>query len=159
MDFEHDAHKEIYEKVGGYLKESFGDKGFIAPPDAPLYIGGEGSAMIQVVVYPWGSDDAIVNVRSWCVMDMGEMPPECMKFLLSESFTFRFGAFSLDPEGDIVFEHTIPGRNLDRAELDASVNAVRSTANEYDDRIIREWGGVTAREKAMNAAREAGITS
>jgi hypothetical protein len=157
MDFEHDAHKDAYEKVGKYLKESFGSEGFHAVEDAPLYIGGEGSAMIQVVVYPWGSDDATVSVRSWCVMDMGEMPPECMKFLLTESFTFRFGSFSVDPDGDIVFEHTIPARSLDRGELEASVNAVRSTANEYDDRIIREWGGVTAREKAMTAAKEAGI--
>lgn len=158
MDFEHDAHKEVYEKVGKYLKESYGSEGFITVEDAPLYIGGEGSAMIQVVVYPWGSGDAVVGVRSWCVMDMGEMPPECMKFLLNENFTFRFGAFGIDPEGDICFEHTLPGRNLDREELDASVNAVRSTANEYDDRIISEWGGVTAREKAMTAAREAGVS-
>jgi hypothetical protein len=157
MDFEHKAHEEAYKKIGEYLKESFGTDGFTAVETGPVYMGAEGSAMINVVVYPWGTDDAIVNIRSWVVMDMGEITPECMKFLLTENYTFRFGAFGIDPEGDIAFEHTVPAGKLDREELEASVKAVRATANEYDDRIVSEWGGVTAREKALSAAKEAGL--
>ena len=158
MNFEHDAHEEAYKKVGKYLEETFGTN-FTAVPDAPVYVGVQGSCMVHVVVYPWGTDDAVVNVRAWLVMEMGEIPADCLKFLLEENWKFRFGAFSIDSDGDIVFEHTIVAGKLDRVELEASVKAVLSTADDYDNRIVSEWGGVTAREKALNAAKEAGLVS
>lgn len=156
MEFEHKAHRQAYEKVGKLLKDSFGE-GFAAVPDVPVYVGLQGSCMVNVIVYPWGSDDAAVNVRSWCVTDLSELSADLMSFLLTENWKFMFGAFSVDPDGDIAFEHTIPAGNLDREELEASVRAVLATADEYDDRIVREWGGATARDKALNAAREAGL--
>jgi len=158
VNFEHEAHEKAYEKVGKHLQETFG-VGFVAIPDAPVYVGTQGSCMVQVWVFPWGPDDAVVNVRSWVVMDMGEIPADCLKFLLEQNYQFRFGAFSLDADGAVVFEHTIPAGKLDREELQASVSAVLATADEYDNRIVSEWGGVTAREKAMSAAKEAGLVS
>jgi hypothetical protein len=157
VEFANDAHKQAFEKVGQYLKDSFGSEGFKPHPTGPGYVGVTGSALVEVGVLPWGDDDAVVNVRSCCVMDMGEVPAECLKFLLEENYKFRFGAFSLDSDGDITFEHTIAAGKLDTEELAASVTAVQGTADQYDDRIIENWGGVTAREKFLQAAKEAGL--
>lgn len=154
--FKHKAHKKAYENVGKLLKQSFG-RGFAPHPEKPVYVGTQGSCLVQVVVHPWGSDDAVVSVGSCCVMDIGELPYELLKFLLEENYKFRFGAFSIDGDGDIVFEHTIAAAKLDAEEMEASVRAILSTADEYDDRIVREYGGVTGKEKLMRQAREAGI--
>jgi hypothetical protein len=157
-EFEHDAHKQAYEKVGGYLKDSFGSQGFTANPAVPVYVGVTGSALVEVGVLPWGSDDAVVVVRSCCVMGMDEVPAECMKFLLESNYNFRFGAFGLDGESDVVFEHTLAAGKLDKEELEASVVAVQGTADRFDDEIVKNWGGMTGREKFLQAAKEAGLT-
>jgi hypothetical protein len=156
--FKNNAQKKAFENVGKYLEQSFG-KGLVRRPDAPCYVGTQGSCLVEVWVYARGSNGAVVNVRSCCVMDMGEIPADCLKFLLEENFKFTFGAFSLDRDGDINFEHTLLATKLDREELEASVKAVLTTADEYDDRIIRDWGGVTAREKLLRQAREAGLVA
>ena len=156
--FKNDTQKKAFETVGKYLEQTFG-KGFVRRPDVPSYVGTQGSCLVEVWVYARGSNEAVVNVRSCCVLDIGEIPPDCLKFLLEENFKFVFGAFSLDSDGDINFEHTLLAGKLDREELEASVKAVLTTADEYDDRIVREWGGVTGREKLLRRAREQGLVA
>jgi hypothetical protein len=53
----------------------------------------------------------------------------------------RFGAFGIDSEGDIFFEHTIIGTKCSIDELRASVVAVINAADEYDDKIMAQYGG------------------
>lgn len=150
--FESKAHQKAFEKVGKYLKRSFGGT-FVPRPDVPSYVGTGGSALVEVWVYPW-ADDAVVNVRSCCVMDMGQIPQDCLRYLLDQNFGFVFGAFSLDKDGDINFEHTLLASKLDPKELEASVKAVQVTADKYDDEITKRWGGVTGREKVLQIARQ-----
>jgi hypothetical protein len=56
----------------------------------------------------------------------------------------RFGAFGVDKDGDIIFEHTIVGSTIDKEELKSSVKAVLSVADHYDDDIVSRWGGKRA---------------
>ncbi len=146
--FQNKAQERVYGKVKDYLRSSFGEK-FKPLPNNPVFAGVEGSAMITVQVLSWSSDDAVVNVRSCCVMSV-ELTKELLEFLLRENFTFRFGAFSIDKDGDINFEHTIVGTTLDKKELESSVKAVAATADVYDDRIVREHGGMTGLQKATH---------
>jgi hypothetical protein len=146
MNFQHQAHEEIYKKVGAYLKEVFGEM-VHTRADHPSYVVPMGSTFANVNVYPWGETDATVNVRAWVVMG-AEMTPELMHYLLRQNDDFRFGGFGLDKENDIFFEHTIVGSTLDKEELKASVLAVVGTADRYDDEIQRKWGGRKAMDKS-----------
>lgn len=148
--FKTKTQRKVYEKVGRYLKEALGET-FDPVAGTPAYRGLSGSAIVAAIVYPWGDDDAVVNVRSCCVMDLDELPPDLLEYLLRENFKFRFGGFSIDNDGDINFEHTIVGSTLDKNELVASIRAVSVTADKYDDEIVRRWGGMTGLQKNIGA--------
>jgi hypothetical protein len=106
-----------------------------------------GSAVVQVYVMQWGDKDAAINVRSYVVTG-AERRPEMLEFLLRQNYDMRFGAFSLDHDGDVVFEHTIVGSSCDKAELKASVMAVLTTADKYDEQIVSRWGGKRAMDRS-----------
>jgi len=107
-----------------------------------------GSAIVNVVVYPWGDDDAVVNVRSCCVRHI-ELLPDLLECLLRKTFKLTFGAFTIGNDGDINVEHNIVGSTLDKDELAASVRAVSFTAYRYDNEIVRRWDGMTALQEAI----------
>jgi hypothetical protein len=70
-----------------------------------------------------------------------DVVPELMEFLLHENDKMRFGAFGLDSDNDVFFEHTIVGGACDKEELRASVTAVAVTADRYDDQLVARFGG------------------
>ncbi len=53
----------------------------------------------------------------------------------------QFGGFSLDADGNILFEHSIVGSTCDLNGLEESVLAVLKVADDYDDKIVPRWGG------------------
>jgi hypothetical protein len=142
MDFETQAQRECFDRVAPWVKELFGGS-VLRKPDRPVLGVMHGSAFAQVGVFPWGKDDAIITTRSYVVTG-AELTPELMRFLLHENAGMRFGAFGVDDEGDIIFEHSIVGKECDRGELESSVIAVAQTADEYDDQIVERWGGTRA---------------
>lgn len=146
MEFATEAQKACYEKVAAYLKEIFGEMA-IARDDRPAFavstIAMGGSAIAQIAVLPWGDDDATITVRAYVVTDVA-LTPELMEYLLKLNNEKRFGAFGVDEENDIFFEHTIVGSTCDKEELKASIAAVLFTADEYDDQIRSRWGGMRA---------------
>lgn len=145
VQFQSEAQKAVYEKVGQYMKDLFGELAR-ARDDLPGYYLTMGSAVVQAFVLTWGDKDAVVNVRSYVVMG-AERTPEMLEFLLRQNYDMRFGGFSLDKDGDVVFEHTIVGSACDKDELKASVMGVLSTADEYDDQIVSRWGGKRALDR------------
>lgn len=145
MEFQTDAHKEVYEKINPWIKELFG--AFVFPrEDAPIFSVMVGSALAQVGVSAWGQDDATITTRAYVVTGC-ELTQELMLFMLKENDKMRFGAFGVDQENDIFFEHTIVGSTSDKEEIKASVMAVILTADEYDDKIIAQWGGQRALDR------------
>jgi len=147
MEFETEAQRECYEKVAPWVKELFGGS-VLRKPDRPVLGVMHGSAFAQVGVFPWGEHDAIITTRSYVVTGV-RLKPELMEFLLQENAGMRFGAFALDDEGDIIFEHSIVGSHCDQRQLESSVIAVARTADEYDDQIVSRWGG----ERALDQIR------
>jgi hypothetical protein len=138
------AQRSCYEKVAKWLQEIFGEMGF-PDPESPRFLIPGGSAVTNVFVGPWGDDDATVCVRAYVVMG-AELTSDLMYFLLNENADMLFGAFGLDKDGDIFFDHTIVGGHLDKETLKASVKAVMQIADEYDDQIVARWGGKRARD-------------
>lgn len=142
MEFKNDAQKETYEKVAKWLTEIFGE--FVHPKDdSPLFRIAMGSALARVYVRPWGDDEAYIFTRATVVRDV-ELTPELMKYLLEKNNSVVFGAFCLDEDGDINFDHTIYGPTCDKEELRTSVKAVLFTADKLDDEIVSRWGGKKA---------------
>lgn len=142
MNFHTDAQQACYEKVAGYIRTLFGEMA-VAREDVPAFWIRHGSALAQVSVFPWSDDDATIGVRSWVVTDV-EITPDLALHLLRQNDNMRFGAFGVDDDDDIFFEHTIVGATCDKEELRASVLAVLATADEVDDQIVQRWGGQRA---------------
>jgi len=139
MQFQTTVQEACYNKVATWMRELYG-KFPCARQDVPGLAMVMGSALVEVFVFPWEKDDAVINTRSYVVTDV-ELSPDLLHFLLRENNIMRFGAFGIDEEGSIVFEHTIVGSTCDKLELEASVNAVLEIADEYDDKIVDRWGG------------------
>ena len=146
MEFQNDTQKEVYEKIKPWMKEIFGEFAY-EREDSPSFGIMVGSAYTQVGVFPYRKDDATITARSYVVTG-AELTNDLMLYLLSENDKMRFGAFGVDAEKDIFFEHTILGSTCDREELKASVMAVVMTADDYDDQIVAKWGGQTARDRS-----------
>ena len=139
MNFETDAHQQIYEKVAGMLKDLFGE--MVHPiDDRPAFHMQMGSTATLITVYPWGDDDA--NVEAAALVASGtELVPDLLHDLLHRNYMMRFGAFAISDGGGIYFQHGIVGSTLDKEELKASVLAVSTTADRLDDEIVSKWGG------------------
>jgi len=139
MEFKTAAQKACYDKVASWMKELFGEL-VLMRGDAPIMGVMMGSAFAQVAVQPWGDDNATIVTRAYLVTG-AELTPDLMRYLLRENADMRFGAFGVDQDGDILFEHSIVGSSCDKGELKASVLAVLATADKYDDEIVARWGG------------------
>ncbi len=142
MDFQTEAQRECYEQVAVLARELFGDMVHVRE-EKPTFGVSYGSALINFGVMPWGDDDAMVEVWSWAVTKL-EGDAELWKFLLTENFRFRLGAFSIDADGDVFFKWGMPAAAVSKESLKAGVLLIASTVDEYDDTIRSRWGGERA---------------
>lgn len=145
MQFENPVQEACYHKIAQWMQELYG-KFPCAREDSPGLAIFMGSALVEVFVFPWGEDEAIINTRSFVVTG-AELVPDLMRYLLRENSNMRFGAFGIDENGDIVFEHTIVGSTCDKKELESSVAAVLEVSDDYDDKIVERWGGKRALDR------------
>jgi len=146
MEFKTAAQQTCYEKTLALMKELFGEMVLIRD-DVPLMGLIQGTALVHVGVHPWGDDDAVICARSYVVFG-ADTTPDLMQYLLRKNDEMRFGAFGLDSDNDIFFEHAIVGSTCDKQELRATAMAVLGTADLHDDEIVARWGGETARDRA-----------
>ena len=140
MEFQTPAQKGVYDTVVPLMKELFGEMAS-AREDRPTFGVRFGSAWVQTWVSAWGDDDATITTRAWLTSGT-EVTADLGRYLLNANADMRFGAFGIDKDGDSFFEHTILGSTVTKAELRASILAVASTADEYDDDIVSRFGGV-----------------
>ena len=137
--------QKTLDKVSTWIQEFFSHVPFETLDNEPGFGLFMGSAWVEVSVQPW-KEDTVINVSS-NVVSGATIDQELLQFLLHENNELVFGAFSMTPEGDIYFQHTIVGATCDPEELQASVNEVLEVADEYDDRIVAKWGGQRALDK------------
>jgi hypothetical protein len=142
VQFQCEAQRLTYERVRTFMEQEWGRFG--SHPTQPYFALDRGSARAVVRIDPWHERDAIVRVISWVVTGARTSDPTLLRFLLDCNHTALFGAFGLDPEGDVFFTHSMVGSTLDREELVASVESVLEIADQYDDEIQRRWGGMRA---------------
>jgi hypothetical protein len=123
--------------------------------DDSLYAVKQGSTYVLINVVPWGTDKALVRCVAQLVKGV-TMEAALAQQLLELNAHLRFGAFAFDPDGELIlFLHSIlGGATLDPEELIATVRDVALIADEYDDRIIRKYGGQTMKDIVEEAAME-----
>lgn len=135
-------HEEVYVKVATWMREVYGEA-VAFDEERPVLGLGFGSARVEVRVEPWGSDDAVIRARSVVVRE-ARVDPELMQFLLRANDDCLFGAFGLEADGSVVFQHAIVGSTCNPPELRSTVMGVLSVADRYDDEIVERWGGKRA---------------
>lgn len=131
------------DKVRKLLRQSFGE--VFREHDGSFW-GRQGSTVVLVQIAPWlAVDDAQVQVVAGIAQDV-DPTVDCLSFLLKENHNFVLGAFALEGDRNVIFRHSILGSKIDRKELEASVKAVASTGDKYDDIITSRFGGVKVSE-------------
>ena len=111
-------------------------------PETDHYYVGYGSTVLEVSVELYGPEETIVRITAYCVQNI-EMKTELAIGLLELNHELPFGAFEL-VGGDIFCSHALFGRGLNRGSLLGAIAAVATTSDDYDDRIVAEYGGNTA---------------
>lgn len=120
----------LVEMAGGYAVDVNGS-----------YVLGVESARVFVVP-AWLEDDTTV-ARVFAITNLGvPVTADLTRYLLTKNLEFVFGGFALDAdEGAIWFNHNLLGEHMTPAELEATVGAVASTADRFDDEIKSKFGG------------------
>ena len=123
--------------------------------DDTLYVIKQGSAYVMISVVPWGDNKAMVRCTSQLVTGVDVDGP-LAKQLLELNGHLRFGAFAWDPgEHTVLFTHTIlGGTTLDPEELVATLRDVALIADEYDDKLMKKYGGQRMIDLLEEAAME-----
>jgi hypothetical protein len=151
VEFANDAHRASYELVQHYVGTIFGD-GARPDPTEPSFTINEGSAFATIVVRPWREWSATVESYSLVVTGVTRSE-ELYRFLLEENAELLFGAFGLKDETTVIFKHSVIGDSdkLDAEELESSVRAVLTMADQYDDEIVQRFGGLRASDRSHGA--------
>ncbi len=123
--------------------------------DESLYVIKQGSTYVMINVVPWGENKAMVRCTSQLVKGI-DLEGGLARQLLELNAHLRFGAFAFESSEQVVlFTHTIlGGATLDHEELMATLRDVALIADEYDDKIVKKYGGQRMIDLLEEAAME-----
>lgn len=144
--FETAVQEETFHRLKEYLGELF-EEPYYDPENNHFYVR-YGTTVLEISVDPYGSEESVVSIMSYCVQDV-EVEEELLVGLLELNHQLTCGHFSLVGT-DIFFAHTLFGRSLDARDLLRAITAVATLADDYDDRIVQRYGGQTALERIQD---------
>jgi hypothetical protein len=134
--------EEVYRQVKSYLDELV-DEHFDDAEHCDFYLK-YGSTVLEISIDPYEEDDAVIEVLAFCVQGV-EPSFEMMRELLRLNSQLPLGAFSIVGT-DIFFSHSFLGRRMRPEQFIASLDNVASVSDEYDDKLVAQYGGETALE-------------
>jgi hypothetical protein len=146
--FHTQCQEEVYRQVKSYLDELV-DEHFDDAEHCDFYLK-YGSTVLEISVDPYEEDDAVVEVLAFCVQGV-DPTFEMTKELLHLNSEVPLGAFSLLGT-DIFYSHSFLGRRLRPEQFIASLDAVATISDEYDDVLVARYGGETALERMRHSA-------
>ena len=144
--FEHTIQEETFRKVKEYLGELFEDP-YHDPENDHFYVR-YGTTVLEISVEPYGPEEAMVTIMSYCVQDV-EVEDDLLLGLLELNHQLLCGSFSV-VGNDIFFAHSLFGSSLEPRDLLRAITSVATLADDYDDRIVARYGGQTALEKIQD---------
>jgi hypothetical protein len=146
--------EEVYRQVKSYLDELV-DEHFDDAEHCDFYLK-YGSTVLEISIAPYEEDDAVIEVLAFCVQGV-EPSFEMMRELLRLNSQVPLGAFSLVGK-DIFFSHSFLGRRLRPEQFIASLDSVASISDEYDEKLVGQYGGETAIERIRSRTRRPGVS-
>jgi len=135
--------EEVYRQVKSYLDELV-DEHFDDAEHCDFYLK-YGSTVLEISIDPYEEDDAVIEVLAFCVQGV-EPSDELMRDLLRLNSELPLGAFSMVGR-DIFFSHAFLGRRMSPEQFIASLENVATVSDEYDDKLVSQYGGETALER------------
>lgn len=141
--------EEVYRQVKSYLDELV-EEHFDDAEHCDFYFK-YGSTVLEISIEPYQEDDAVVEVLAFCVQNI-KPSVELMQELLKLNSELPLGAFSA-VGSDVYYSHSFLGRRLRPEQLIASLDSVASISDEYDEKIVAKYGGVTALDTLRRAAK------
>jgi hypothetical protein len=147
--FHSQCQEEVYRQVKAYLDELV-DEHFDDAEHCDFYLK-YGSTVLEISIGPYEEDDAVVEVLAFCVQGV-EPSFELMQELLKLNSEVPLGAFSM-VGNDIFYAHSFLGRRLRPEQLIASLDSVASIADDYDEHLVKRYGGETALERLRSQGR------
>jgi hypothetical protein len=144
--FEHAIQEATFRKVKEYLGELF-EEPYHDPENDHFYVR-YGTTVLEISVEPYGPEEAMVTIMSYCVQDV-EVEDDLLLGLLELNHQLLCGSFSV-VGNDIFFAHSLFGSSLEPRDLLRAITSVATLADDYDDRIVARYGGQTALEKIQD---------
>lgn len=149
MELRNKATRNIEKKVGLYLSELFEDGIYHEKESGHFYVT-FGSTVLEISVEAHEADEVLVMVMAYCVQGV-EVDEELLRGLMELNHDLPFGAFSL-VGNDIFFQYALFGGTLERSNLLNAITAVATISDDYDDPIVKKYGG----ERALDRIRQTG---
>ncbi|MEQ8168933.1 MAG: hypothetical protein ABRQ38_08560 [Candidatus Eremiobacterota bacterium] len=138
-----DILSDISYKVENYLMKTYGGDGYDKVSDT-LFVTRRGSTFVYIYIQKDKErDEAIVLCRA-AVVKGARLDEPLLYNLLRMNNKNVLGRFSIDEDGYILLDHVLLGSTLDEKELITSIVHIGVIADEMDDLIIEEYGGITA---------------
>ncbi|WP_428267055.1 T3SS (YopN, CesT) and YbjN peptide-binding chaperone 1 [Haliangium sp.] len=137
------------------IEETLGHHPAYRKVEDRLYVVRQGSAYVMINIVAVESERAMVRCVAQLVKGI-EMTGDLALQLLTLNTRLRFGAFAYEPVDKIVlFIHSIlGGSTLDAEELTATLRDVALIADEYDDKLVDQYGGQRMSDLIEEAAME-----
>jgi hypothetical protein len=149
--FHTQCQEEVYRQVKSYLDELV-DEHFDDAEHCDFYVK-YGSTVLEISIDPYEEDDAVVEVLAFCVQGV-EPTFEMAQELLQLNSVVPLGAFSM-LNSNIFYSHSFLGRRLRPEQFIASLDAVASISDEYDETLVAKYGGETALERLRSSSQQA----
>ena len=146
--------RERRKTLGGF-EQTLGNNPAYRKVDERLYVVKQGSAYVMINIVPWGKEQAMVRCVAQLVKGI-QLEGRLARQLLELNARLRFGAFAYEPVDQVVlFIHSIlGGATLDADELLATVRDVALISDEYDDKLVKRYGGQRMSDLVEEAAME-----
>ena len=102
-----------------------------------------GIASARVFIVPTWIENGSTIIRVFAITNLDvPVTAELTSYLLQKNLEFVFGGFALDTKaGAIWFNHNLLGDFAHPEQLEATLGAVASTADQFDDEIKGRFGG------------------
>ena len=143
MQFENEHHKDTHERVEQYLGELF-ENYTLDPENGHFYVG-YGSTILEISVEAYGPEETILQVTAYCAQGV-RLEEDLLLGLLELNHELPVGAFSL-VDRDVFYSQSVLGKTLDRNDLLGTIAAVATISDDYDDKIVAQYGGQTALDR------------
>ena len=147
--------EEVYRLVKSNLDELV-DEHFDDAEHCDFYLK-YGSTVLEISIDPYQEDDAVIEVLAFVVQGV-EPTFELMRELLRLNSQLPIGGFSMVGR-DIFFSHSFLGRRMRPEQFIASLESVASISDEYDEKLVEQYGGETALEIIRTRGMHRGVVT